>query len=207
MAPKNKFTKEEMVEAALRVVRAKGADGLTAKNIADALGTSTQPIFTCFKTMEEAQNEVRAAAEEIYERYVSEGLKAPVPFYGFGMSYTRFAGEEPELYRLLFLEGAAHGENGVMEAMHRSQDLIRESLEKIYHMDADTADRYFRDMWLVVHSLATLIVTGECPYSEKEIGQILTGFSVSLCKAIKEIPGFVEGTFDRDKEFRRLLEG
>ena len=27
MAPKNKFTKEEMVEAALRVVRAKGTDG------------------------------------------------------------------------------------------------------------------------------------------------------------------------------------
>ena len=123
------------------------------------------------------------------------------------MSYTRFAGEEPELYRLLFLEGAAHGGNGAMEAMHRSQNLIRESLEKIYCMDADAADRYFRDMWLVVHSLATLIVTGECPYSEKEIGQILTGFSVSLCKAIKEIPGFVEGTFDRDKEFRRLLEG
>ena len=33
MAPKNKFTKEEMVAAALRVVRAKGADGLTAKTI------------------------------------------------------------------------------------------------------------------------------------------------------------------------------
>ena len=46
MAPKNKFTKDEMVAAALRVVRAKGADGLTAKTIADELGTSTQPIFT-----------------------------------------------------------------------------------------------------------------------------------------------------------------
>ena len=49
MAPKNKFTKEEMVAAALRVVRAKGADGLTAKTIADELGTSTQPIFTAFR--------------------------------------------------------------------------------------------------------------------------------------------------------------
>ena len=51
MAPKNKFTKEEMVAAALRVVRAKGADGLTAKTIADELGTSTQPIFTAFGSM------------------------------------------------------------------------------------------------------------------------------------------------------------
>ena len=30
MAPKNKFTKEEMTEAALRVVRQQGLDGLTA---------------------------------------------------------------------------------------------------------------------------------------------------------------------------------
>ena len=52
MAPKNKFTKTEMVEAALRVVRAKGAGGLTAKNIGDELGTSTQPIFTAFGSMD-----------------------------------------------------------------------------------------------------------------------------------------------------------
>ena len=56
-----------------------------------------------------------------------------------------------------------------------------------------------------MHSLATLIVTGGCPYSDREIGQILTGFSLSLCKAIKEVPGFIAGTFDRDAAFRALL--
>ena len=65
MAPKNKFTRAEMVTAAVRVVQKKGSRALTARAIADELGVSTQPIFTCFKTMEEAQNEVRAAAEEI----------------------------------------------------------------------------------------------------------------------------------------------
>ena len=52
MAPKNKFTKEEMTGAALRIVRAKGIDGLTAKTLADELGTSTQPVFTAFGSME-----------------------------------------------------------------------------------------------------------------------------------------------------------
>ena len=41
MAPKNKFTREEMVEAALRVVRKKGIDALTAKALAEELGTDT----------------------------------------------------------------------------------------------------------------------------------------------------------------------
>lgn len=57
----------------------------------------------------------------------------------------------------------------------------------------------------MVHSLSTLIVTGDCPYRDQEIGQILTGFSLSTCKAIKEIPGFAAGTYDRDAVFRALV--
>ena len=155
--------------------------------------------------MEEAQKEVRIAAKKRSRSYVSEGLQAQIPFFAFGMQYIKFAKEEPELYRLLFLENGPDGTGKAMEEMEYSQSLIRESLEKIYRLDAETADRYFRDMWLVVHSLATLIVTEGCPYSEKEIGQILTGFSVSLCKAIKEIPGFAEGSFDRDVVFKELI--
>lgn len=34
---------------------------------------------------------------------------------------------------------------------------------------------------------------------------ILSGFSVSICKSIKKIPGFVDGTFDRDVTFRALV--
>ena len=80
MAPKYKFTKEEMVEAALRVVRTKGIGGLTAKTMADELGTSTQPIFTSFGSMEGIKREVYAAAVRVYDGYTDAGLKAGVPF-------------------------------------------------------------------------------------------------------------------------------
>lgn len=206
MAPRNKFTREEMVDAAVRVVRAKGIDALTAKALATELGVSTQPVFTCFHTIDEAKSEVRQAAENLYDNYVTKGLQMPIPFYGVGMQYIRFAKEEPELYRLLFLSHREDDKGSVMKALKHSQDLVRLSLQSIYHIDALTADRYFRDMWLVVHSLATLIVTGECPYSEEEIGGILTGFSVSVYKAMKEIPGFVENNYDKDVVFKALLE-
>ena len=51
MAPKNKFTRAEMTAAALGIVRADGAEHLTAKTLAAALGISTQPVFTCFGSM------------------------------------------------------------------------------------------------------------------------------------------------------------
>lgn len=206
MAPRNKFTRDEMIEAAVRVVREKGIDALTAKALAGELGVSTQPVFTCFNTIEEAKSEVRAAAERVYDRYVQEGLRMKIPFLGVGIQYIHFAKEEPQLYRLLFLTANEEEYSSVMDALRHSQELVRDSLRQIYHIDGHTADRYFHDMWLVVHSLATLAVTGGCPYSEEEMENILTGFSISLFKAIKEIPGFTDDNYDRDTIFRELVE-
>ena len=206
MAPKNKFTRKEMVAAAVRVVQKRGAAALTAKSLAEELGTSTQPVFTCFGTMEALKAEVYVAAERLFDEYLTKGLKEKISFLGFGSQYIRFARKEPELYRLLFLMRPDDVGSGAFAAMRHMQELVRRSLVEIYHISAQEADRYFRDLWLVVHSLATLIVTGDCPYSAREIGQILTGFSISVFKAIKEIPGFTEGTFDRDATFRGLIQ-
>lgn len=203
MAPKNKFTRDEMVEAALRVVRAKGIDGLTAKTLADELGTSTQPVFTAFGSMDAVRREVYAAAVRVYDGYTNTGLKEKIPFFGVGMQYVRFAREEPELYRLLFLTRTQ--EYSAIKSMEHLRELVCPTLVKIYHITAAEADIYFRDLWFVVHSLSTLIVTGDCSYSDGEIAQILTGMSISICKSIKEIPGFAAGTFDRDGIFRTLI--
>ena len=205
MAPKNKFTKEEMVAAALQVGRTKGIEGLTAKTMADALGTSTQPIFTAFGSMDTVRQEVCAAAVRVYDRYTNAGLQEKIPFFGVEMQYIRFAREEPELYRFLFLTPAQGQESGTMRSMRHLQTLVRPTLMHIYRMTEEEADLYFRTLRFVVHSLSTLIVTGDCPYSDREIGQILTGFSVSICKSIKEIPGFADGSFDRDAVFRCLI--
>lgn len=202
MAPKNKFTRDEMVQAALRVVRAGGIHSLTAKALADELGTSTQPVFTCFSTMDTLRGEVRTAAQVMFDSYIDRGLNEPIPFFGVGMQQLRFARTEPQLYRLLFLTGE---DNGTLAAMQRMQDAVRPAIMRIYRLDETAANRYFRDLWLVGHSLATLIVTGECPYSEREIAAILTGFSVSVYQAIRRIPGFVENSYDRDAVFRALI--
>ena len=194
-----------MIEAALRVVRAKGIDGLTAKTMAVELGTSTQPVFTGFGSMDGVKREAYAAAVRVYDGYADAGLKEKIPFFGVGMQYIRFAKEEPELYRLLFLT-PQDPKFGTMGAMYRLQEMVRPTLIWIYRITAEEADRYFRDLWLVVHSLATLIVTGGCTYSDQEIGQILTGFSVSICKSIKEIPGFADDSFERDAVFEALIK-
>ena len=94
MPPKVKFTKEEIVAAAVNVARRRGLASVTTRDIAAELGVSTRPIFTYFKSMDEVRAEIRAAAAACFGAYMDEGLRAPVPFYGVGMQYLRFAQQE-----------------------------------------------------------------------------------------------------------------
>lgn len=207
MPPSVKFSKEEIVEAALRVTRIGGIASLTARSLASELGASTRPMFTYFDSMDALKHEVHEAAKGLYRTYVERGLEEPIPFLGVGQSYIRFAKEEPELYKLLFLQRPDGTSGGAMEALALSQDLVRASLMRIYRMDAEQADCYFRDLWLVAFSFATLIVTDDCPYTDEQMSAIFTEFSLSICKAYKEIPGLHRGDFDRDAIFRSLTSG
>ena len=205
MAPKVKFQKDEIVRAALEVVREKGVAAVTAREVAQALGVSTRPIFTYYDTMDQLRRDVYGAAKEECRAYIERGLAQSIPFLGVGRQYIRFAREQPELYKLLFLAPPGETGGGAAEALKLSQNLARESLMRICRMDARTADRYFRDLWLVAFSFATLIVTGDCPCSDGEMNAVLAEVSLSVCKAYKEIPGLPEGEYDKDAIFEELM--
>lgn len=206
MAPKVKFQKEEIVSAALKVARTKGIDAVTAREVAKELGVSTRPIFTYFDTIEQLKGEVFEMAKGVYREYVQRGLAGPVPFQELWRQYLHFAKEDPELYKLLFLTPPGNVSGGAMEALRFSQELARESLMRIYNMDAHTADCYFRNLWLFGFSFATLVVTGDCPYTEEEMLEMGAEFSLAICKAYKEIPGLPDGKYDKDAIFRELVK-
>ena len=62
MPPRPKFTKEEIVAAALELVSERGLEYLPTRNLGEKLGSSARPIFTVFISMDDVQREVRAAA-------------------------------------------------------------------------------------------------------------------------------------------------
>ena len=205
MPPKVKFQKEEIVTAAMNVARRDGIDAVTAREIAREMHVSVGPIFTWFDSMDALKTEIYGRAVALYREYIERGLSGAIPFLGVWQQYIAFAKEEPQLYRLLFLTPPGSVSGGAMEAMRFSQEIARDSIMRIYHMDAHTADCYFRDLWLVSFSFATLIVTDECPYTEEEMFAVGREISLSVCKAYKEIPGLAEGNYDRDAIFRGLV--
>ncbi len=206
MAPKVKFQKEEIIAAAMEIVREKGIEALTAREVAAGLGVSTRPIFTYYETMDRLKHDVFEKAKDLYRSYIERGLEGPIPFLGVWQQYVNFVIAEPELYRLLFLTRHDAAIGGAMDALKFSQDLARDSIMRTYPMDAHQADCYFRDIWLVSFSFGALIVTGNCPYTYDEIFAIGAEISLSVCKAYKEIPGLPEGTYDRDAVFSELVK-
>jgi AcrR family transcriptional regulator len=74
MPPKPKFTKEQIVSAALDIVRDGSVEAITAQEMGKRLGTSTRPMFTYFDTVEELRQATIDAAWRLYDERVQQGL-------------------------------------------------------------------------------------------------------------------------------------
>ena len=183
MAPKYKFTREEMIAAAVQVGREKGGGALSAKSLGMKLGISTQPVFTCFGSMDNVRSAVCSYAEELLSLYLDEGLRASEPFPGLCTEYIRFACNEPELYRLLFLQSSAADAPATIT---HARENVEAQMMKSYGMSPREADMYFSDVWLAVFGLAALIVTGKCPYTVDEVSAIFKRLCSGEFKLVKE---------------------
>ena len=105
MPPKIKITREDILTAALCLVRRNGAEALNARAIANAIGCSTQPVFSNFPTMAELRGSVIQEANNLYRGYTEEKMRTSgyPPYKASGMAYIQFAKDERELFKLLFM--------------------------------------------------------------------------------------------------------
>ncbi len=175
MPPKPKFTREEIVAAALSLLREQGESALTAREIGKRLGTSSSPIFTTFKDMEELKAAVQLEAKAVFDRYM-EVAKAFFPAYKKrGMQWVKFAREEPMLFRLLFEQHSRDGadlDRALSELpFGRENDL--EIIMRDYHATHEQAAHLFRQMWIYTYGLCVISAAGICSLTDAEIAALL----------------------------------
>lgn len=175
MPPKPKFTKEEVVSAALELVSEKGLEALTARDLGARLGSSARPIFTVFRSMEELTCEVCAAAMRRYTDYVGRAVDYTPAFKRFGVQMILFATEEPWLFRLLFMrENAAAGDvSSVSDLLGPTRELSLAAIVRDYGLTPREAEGFFEQLWVFTYGLAVLCATGMCRPDEAEINAAL----------------------------------
>jgi len=173
MPPKPKFTKEELIQAALELTREGGLELVVARNLGRKLNTAPSTIFTHFNSVEEIRQAVIDAARELYNGYVEEGLNMVPPMKGFAVQYIRFAMEESELYSVLFMnkrEGFKYVDFIINEGHY---ERILAAAEKDFLLNREQAEFVYHNMWAYAHGIAVMSATGVCNFSIEEISQML----------------------------------
>ena len=179
MPPKFKFTRDEITNAALNVTRKNGISGLTARALAAELGCSVKPIFGLFKNMEEVGQEVFIASDLLYQNYLREDMAKGKysPYKASGMAYIRFAKEERELFKLLFMRDRSR------EKIEENKEEIRPLMQLIQQnlgISEDEAYLFHLEMWLYVHGIATMIATSYLDWDDEFISRSLSDCFLGL---------------------------
>lgn len=174
MPPKLKFTREQVVAAALEIVRTGGMAALTARSLAAALGSSAKPVFGLFENMQQVQDEVIRAANAEYQKFLYTEMmrSAYQPYKASGMAYIAFARQSPELFKLLFMRDRTAMEQTQSE--DESIDDIVSLISRNTGLSRENARLFHLEMWIFVHGIATMIVTGYLDWDEEYVSGALT---------------------------------
>lgn len=187
MPPSAKFTREEIVKAALEIVRGEGFSALTARALGAKLGSSARPIFTVFQSMEDVQKTVIDAAKALYKEYVTRGLSDTPAFKGVGTQYILFSVNEPKLFQLLFM--GEHTEvpelSAVLPIIDENYDKILSSVKDGYGLSLETAEKLYRHLWIYTHGIAALCATKTCRFTPEEISEMMTDVFIGLLNSLK----------------------
>lgn len=110
MPPACRFTREQIVAAALAITRERGFDAVTARAIADTLHSSSKVIFSAFSGMDDLLAATIDAADAQYRAYSADFVRdsADPPYKAVGTAYIRFAQNEPNLFHLLYMRVRLH---------------------------------------------------------------------------------------------------
>jgi AcrR family transcriptional regulator len=172
MPPKNKFTREEIVEAAFEIAREEGFSKITARSVAGRLNSSVAPIYVNFKTIEElTQTVVRqvfALSEELLAKQKGQNL-----FENIGKASLAFARDYPVLFRELVLKP-----NPYMASYEETEKVMVNALkgnEEMKDWTMEERRRLFLKMRIFQLGLSAMVANEHVPswLDEKESEKLL----------------------------------
>lgn len=167
------FTKEQVLDAAIQLIRKKGFAAVSARSLGEQLGTTSRPIFSHFKNMADVQRGIIGAANALYQSFREKEIASGkyVPYKASGMAYIRFAKEEKELFRLLFMRDRS-GEP--IKENPEEMDALIGLIAKQVHIDREAAKMFYLEMWAYTHGIASMVATGFYDWDEPLASRALT---------------------------------
>ena len=173
MARKETITKDEILNAAFEMTRQGGYSQVSARTLAAKAGCSTQPIFRVYKNMDELGEELYVKAIAYFNNYYENFPKtSDTPFVNLGLAYIRFAQDEQQLFRLLFIAEDRHGKSLYDLLNGDNGSVVKEINNAKFYGCKDPGGMFMR-MWIFIHGSACMSLTGDYDLQEEDTVKLL----------------------------------
>lgn len=158
MPPKQRITREMILERSFVMFSEEGMEAVNARSVAKALNCSTQPIFSYFSGMDDLKNALEMKAKETFDAVLAGIDEGADPVVRICEAYVRFAACEPRLFTHLFLRSvdvAVHPLSGE----EIKNDLVAKESAFSGLTDEQSA-RVYTEMSIYAHGFAALFASG-----------------------------------------------
>lgn len=178
-----------LVGEALEVVRARGAEALSLRQVAQAVGVSPSAAYAHFEDKHALLTAVALEGEHVLGRALSDAVAAVEGdddqaamrrFLGTGQAYIGWAIAEPHLFRHTFgpycphLGDPAAGVDGppIPPGTSVAYDLLCQSIADVRRrglLSSDNTEGLDLMLWTTVHGFASLVLDGHLPLSVADL--------------------------------------
>ncbi len=165
------YSYENVIDAAFELLRRDGWGAVSTRAIARELGSSTMPIYSHVKSVEELEKELGRRARVLLREFQGRAYTDEV-LLNAAFGYIAFARDEKHLFRFLYLDrpeavdreaGATMREAFVAEFGEDSPAAVA-----LAEMTDSAQEVLVRYTWIFTHGLAMLVNAGAIQSSSDE---------------------------------------
>lgn len=188
MAPKNKFSKEQIIEIAFDIGKKEGIDSITVRKVAQILGSSVAPIYVNFKDCNELLQSVINKTKDIAINMIKEEY-TDIHFLNIGIGTLRFARE----YKVLFKDMVLKNINCVGEDMNSRTQMIQQMKQDKMLQDFTDEELLLilLKMSIFTHGLSIMVANNLISenYNEQKLIELLedTGKDIIMAASLKNM--------------------
>ena len=160
MPPKQRITREMILESSFTMFCQEGMEVVNARSVAKALNCSTQPIFSYFAGMDDLKTALQDKARTLFEARIEVAIQSEEPIFSACKAYFQFAMEYPHLFRQMFLLKREKQEEtlAAINAALREKAIL--PLQAKTGEDVGVIERQCLKLWAYTHGLASLQAMG-----------------------------------------------
>lgn len=174
MPPKQRITKEILLDHAIQIAESKGIFAVTSRSVAKSAGCSIQPVFSQFPTMEELRQATFDYACNIFVKEILAFEQKPDFFPQVTKCVLNLAKTKPNLFRMLYLSDGFKGNNllDVMMTFESNNRIISKMME-IYCLNENVCKDILLRSFLLLLGICTMICVNHMEFSDEQVADMM----------------------------------